>query len=205
MAARQERIIFCGCGAGWDLGEDRVDGTEQVDRCVDHVAMQIEHDAPTTSRGGVFTPPIVGCGTPTFPTELVTKHLTEAARCDNPSGSHVLGVESAVLEDRQDHTGGAGCLDNPERLGAVRGQRLVDDHREPRVNTLPGLPRVKAAGSGQDNEIQASHGQQGVEVVGYPSPWHLLGDLRRALPIGGGDRSDRHRGLLQERCMDTPP
>src|ERR1019366_9930921 len=136
MAARQERIIFCGCGAGWDLGEDRVDGTEQVDRCVDHVAMQIEHDAPTTSRGGVFTPPILGCGTPTFPTELVTKHLTEAARCDNPSGSHVLGVESAVLEDRQDHTGGAGCLENPEALAAARGQSLVANPRTPRGKTI---------------------------------------------------------------------
>src|SRR5664279_893013 len=104
MPASQERIVLSNCRAGCDLGIDRVDRAEQVNRRVDHMAVQIEQDAATVSRRGVLTPTVLGRGTPTFPTELVTEHLTQNAGRNRRPRGHMLSVESAVLEDRQRHT-----------------------------------------------------------------------------------------------------
>ena len=49
MPARQERIILSSCGAGCDLGIDRVDRAEQIHRRVDNVAVQIEQNTAAVS------------------------------------------------------------------------------------------------------------------------------------------------------------
>src|SRR5450756_994912 len=98
MPAGQERIVLRGCGAGCDLGIDPVDRAEQVHRCVDHVAVKIQQDATAVSRRGILAPPVLGRGTPTFPPELVTEHLTQPTGSDGLSSRYVFGVESTVLE-----------------------------------------------------------------------------------------------------------
>jgi len=65
----------------------------------------------------------------------------------------MLSVESAVLEDRQCDAGPSSCVDDPPRLRCLRGQRLVNHHRDPRADTLPCLTSVKTAGSGKHNQI----------------------------------------------------
>src|SRR5665647_1719399 len=196
MPTSQEGIVLRGCGAGCDLGIDPVDRAEQVDRRIDHVAVQIQQDATAVSRRGILAPPVLGGWTPTFPTELVTEHLTEPTGSDGLSSRYVLGVESAVLEDRQGHTSRSGCVHDPERPRRIRGQRLVDHHRDPGVDALPGLTGVKAARSCQHDEIQTPHLQQGVKVGDHASPRHVVVNVLRALRIGGRDRGDRHTGRL---------
>jgi peptidase E len=177
MPAGQERIVLGGRGTGRDLGVNRVDLAEQVDCRVDHVAVQIEQDPAAVSRRGGFTPPVLGRGTPPFPTELVTEHLTKPTRAHRLSGGHMLGVESAVMENRQGHPGRSGRIDNPERSRCIRGQGLVDDHCDPCVNALPGLNRVKTAGSSKNDEIQTRQPQQLVEIGDHPGAGQVRVDL----------------------------
>jgi hypothetical protein len=80
----------------------------------------------------------------------------------------VLGVEPAVLEDRQRDASRSSRLDNLEGLGRISGQRLVNHHGDPGVNTLPSLTSVKTAGGGKHNQIQTRNHQQGVKVSDNP-------------------------------------
>src|SRR5471030_1362739 len=111
MPARQEGVVLRNRGVCRNLRVDGVDRTEQVDRRVDHVAEEIEQDAAAISGRRILAPPVLGRGPPTFPTELMPEDFTERTRLHGLSCGDVLGVESAVLEDCESHTGRAGRLD----------------------------------------------------------------------------------------------
>jgi len=108
----------------------------------------------------------------------------------------MLGVEPAVLEDGDGHTGPSSGLDDPKSLCGIRGQRLVDHHGDPGVDALPCLTGVNAAGRCEDDEVETVHRKQRIEVHNHPSAREVLADLLRASRICRGDRRDRHTGLL---------
>jgi hypothetical protein len=112
----------------------------------------------------------------------VTEHLTQPTGSHGLSGGNVLGVESAVLEDRQGHASRSRRIHDTERPRGIRGQRLVHHQGDPRVDALPGLTGVEAARSCEHDEIQTRHPEQGIKISNHCGvreiAMNLLGTLR---------------------------
>jgi hypothetical protein len=95
----------------------------------------------------------------------------------------MLGVESAVLEDRQGHASRSRRVDDPERPRGIRGQRLVHHQGDPRVDALPGLTGMESARSCEHDEIQTCHPEQGIKISNHCGVREIGVNLPGALRI----------------------
>ena len=155
VPARQERVVLGHRGAAEDLGVDALHRSEQVDRGVDDVGLQVEHDPAALGGRGGLAPALLGHGPPAFPTHLGPEHLAEPTRADHVAHGDVLGVVPAVLEHGQRHARVPRGVQDGERVTGVRGQRLVDDHRQPGIDHLPRLVGVQPARGREHDDVEA--------------------------------------------------
>ena len=204
MPAGEEGVVLGGGGAGRHLGEDRVDGPEQVTAASTRWLCRSSRMPPPSAAEAFSRQRSLGAGRHRSQRNSWRNDLTQPTGSHDLASGRVLGVEAAVLEDREGHTGRPGCVDDLQRLRRVRGQRLVDHDGDARLHALPGVIGMQAAGSGEHDEVEAVHRQQRLQIRDHLGRGHVLADLSRARRICGRDRGDRHTGLLQEWGVEVP-
>ena len=116
----------------------------------------------------------------------------------------MLGVEPAVLEDRQRDPALLRRIDDLEGGVRVHRERLVDDHRDAGLDHRQRVGGVVSARRGQHDEVETVDGEQRIEVGHHCRPGMVLLGRGAALRVGRRDGSDLESRLADEGGVDLP-
>ena len=110
----------------------RLDGTKEQERLIDQMAAEVVQQASRFTRIAAFTPTALRSWTPAIEAGVQAEHSAElTSRRQLPNGEKVA-VPAPVLEHGEEQITLARLRDQGPALGSGRGERLVDDDREPR-------------------------------------------------------------------------
>ncbi len=178
-------------------GDDRA---EERQRLVDEMAAEVVEQSADLQRVTGLAPAALGLRPPALEPGLEALDLAEGALFDELADRTEVVVPAAVLEDGQQQTAVGGQRGELLGLGGGRGQRFVDDHREPGLQGGGGQRDMRFVRARQDDQIEVVGAvEEGLGGVDRTDPGMLGAGLRLALgtagrdgvevqPVGGGDQ-----------------
>jgi len=155
VGQRDEGVIFHGRRpARGNFCVDLAGGAKKVQRLVDDVAAEVQHDPPALCRTYLLPPrPGDGFRPPALETRLEARDRTQLTGGLQPLDRQRVTVPAAIVKHTQEEAGAARGFDQPPALRGGRCQRLVDDHRQPVGDRLQARVDVVAGGRGDHHEV----------------------------------------------------
>ena len=203
---REERLVGAHAARAQDrqLRRGQRRRAEQLQRLVDQVTAEVEHDPGALARGRRVLPALPELRRPALERRLEAMHLAERARSDDLADREEISVPAAILEDDERPLGGRRGSDELLGLGDGCREGLVDHERGARRERRQALLQMHVRGRAEHDEIEAA----GEQFARRADDLGIRDDPARPAPGGPGRSSrsprsrsaDRPRGTARGRC-----
>ena len=144
---------------------------------------------PASSGAALLAPSLPDLRPPAVEPRLEPQHGAEHALVDQPPDRQEVAVPAAVLEHGQRDAPAAGLLDDLAPLGGRRGQRLVDDDGQPRLDTASrAIGDVRPVRCRDHDQVDLAGTDQLVGAVEQRRARVVAEHLRAPVRVRGHDR-----------------
>ena len=189
------------------IGGDRLRSAEQHEGLIEKMRGEIEQNAAAGT--GLFAPSVgFGGGTKTIVGGFETNDAAEVTVSNSLAESLEIGVEAAIVVDREDAVLSLGEIEEFDSFGDGGGEGLVDDDVFAGFETALGEREVGLVGSGNGDELDGIDGEEFVERrnnarAGKEVGSRIAGALKNGDEVETFDRAD-HWGVKTAAAQAKP-